>query len=169
MVPSVHLPALIFYVRSVILGIIIAQFFQCMSALLNRTGRGVKWGLVVHTVAMFSCVTIYTAGGLYLQSISYIEDRGFPGVDTIPPGPIGYQFLIITDPLNSLCYVMFYLNQWLADGLLASSVSDSFVQESDVAALPVVPLLCHFCHELLVHHLTMPNVSHFCGYVFDLS
>lgn len=111
-----------------VLGVVVAQFFQCMRALLGRTRRDIKWGLVTHTVVMFSCVTIYITGSLYLQSSSYINNRGFPGIDTIPPGPIGYQYLIITDPLNSLCYVVFYLNQWLADGLLVGPVPKSVVR-----------------------------------------
>ena len=64
-----------------------------------------------HTVVMFSCVTVYTTGGLYLQSVSYIDNRGFSGVETIPAGPIGYQFLVVTDPLNSACYFMFYVKK----------------------------------------------------------
>jgi hypothetical protein len=140
-----------------------------MSALLDRTRRSIKWGLMAHTMTMFTCVTIYTAGGLYLQSLSYIDDRGFPGVDTIPAGPIGYQFLIITDPLNSICYVVFYLNQWLADGLLVSSVSKPVVQVSNIDVPSAVSLLYYLCHELLVHHVTMPDVSRICGYVANLS
>ena len=79
----------------IILGVVIVQFFQCMSALLNRTRRDIKWVLVAHTVTMFSCVTTGTAGGLYIQSI---DNREFPGSDVMPPGPVGYEYLIATDP-----------------------------------------------------------------------
>lgn len=161
--------AFIYLCSLVALGIVVAQFFQCMNALLDRKRREIKWGLMAHTVVMFTCVTVYTAGGLYLQSTSYIDERAFPGVDTIPPGPIGYQYLIIDDPLNSICYVVFYLNQWLADGLLVSSISKSLVQVPEVVAPSAVPLLCYFRYELLVHHLTMPDVPRFYGCVVDLS
>ena len=113
---------LTFSVRSIILGVVVAQFCQCMSALFSRTRRDIKWGLVIHTVLMFSCATIYTVGGLYPASISYIDNREFPGTGGLPPGPVGYQYLVASDPFNTLCFFIVYLNQWLADGLLVSSI-----------------------------------------------
>ena len=151
----------------IVLGVVIAQFFRCMSALLGRARRDIKWVLVAHTVTMFSCVTISTPGGPYLQYISYVDNRGFPGTDVIPPGPVGYEYLVATDPLNSLFYVTFYLNQWLADGFLVGSTLKPVVQVSNVAIPLVVSFLCHFCHELLVHHLTLSDVPRHCGYVFN--
>ena len=68
--------------RSKTLGIIIVLFFQCMGALCspaNGMRGGIKWGLVAHTLAMFSLVTISVAMNCDIQSISYIEDRKFPG------------------------------------------------------------------------------------------
>lgn len=93
-----------------------------MSALLNPTDRArgnTKWGLVVHAVAMFSFATIYTAFTLNIESISFIDNRNFPGVgEALPPGPLGYQFLIYSRPMGIVPNVMFLLDNWLADGLL---------------------------------------------------
>ena len=78
---------------------------------------------MAHSAAMFSIVTIYTAINLDLQSISYIDSREFPGVDgAFPSGPIGYQVLIYTKAISLVDTIMFILNNWLADGLLVSSV-----------------------------------------------
>ena len=87
----------------------------------NRTKGGIRWGLVAHTVAMFSFVTISTALNLDIQSFSYIDNREFPGNGGIPPGPLGYQFLIYSKAISVVPSIMFILNQWLADGLLVSS------------------------------------------------
>jgi hypothetical protein len=97
-----------------------------MSALLepvNRARGGVKWGLVAHTIAMFSFVTIYTTMTLNIQSISFINNREFPGTSddrARPPGPLGYQWLIYSTPVATVPTSMIVLNNWLTDGLLAS-------------------------------------------------
>ena len=94
-----------------------------MSALLspdNRT-RGKKWGFVAHTVAMFSVSTIHTALNLNFRSTFYINNRGFPGTNGAPPGPLGYDQLQL-NALDTVLVAMFPLNQWLADGLLVGSV-----------------------------------------------
>ena len=68
---------------------------------------------------MFSVVTVFTAMNLDLQSISYIDNREFPGVDQVfPPGPLGYQWFIYSKPLTVVTNLMFLLNNWLADGFL---------------------------------------------------
>jgi hypothetical protein len=106
-----------------------------MGALLNtidRTKGETKWALVVHTVAMFSFVTIYTTMLLNLQSLSYVDNRGFPGEGMVSPGPLGYQFSIYSKAISVVPNVMFLLNTWLADGLLVRSVSDSVVQAPNV-------------------------------------
>ena len=108
-------------VRS-ILGIVIVLFFHCMAALfnpINRRREGIKWSLVSYTAVMFSFVTIFTAMNLNIQSISYIDNREFPGVDgVLPPGPLGYQWSIYSNVLTIVPNLMFVLNNWLADGLL---------------------------------------------------
>lgn len=92
----------------------------------NRTRRGIKWWLVVHTVAMFSIVTIYTAVTLNIQSVSYVDNREFPGIDgVLPPGPLGYQYLTRSKAIGVVPIVMFLLNNWMADGLLVSSMFHS--------------------------------------------
>jgi hypothetical protein len=123
-------------VRFTILGIVVVLSPQCMNALIspvNRARGGIKWGLVAHTVAMFSVVTVYTAITLNTLFTSYIDNREFPGVDGIsPPGPVGYQYSTYANTMNAAATVMFLLNNWLADGLLASFVSSSVVRVSHV-------------------------------------
>ena len=94
-----------------------------MNALLNpanHAGGRIKWLFVVHTVTMFSIVTIFTATYLDLHSISYVDNREFPGNDALPPGPLGYQHSIFSEAITLAPRVMFVLNNWLADGLLVS-------------------------------------------------
>jgi hypothetical protein len=92
----------------------------------------IRWGLVAHSVAMFSFATIYTATTLDTQSISYVENREFPGADGWSPGSLGYQFFIYWKAITVVPSVMFAFNQWLADGLLVSSAFDSVVLASDI-------------------------------------
>ena len=102
--------------------------FKCVAALINptyRRGDPIKWGLVSYTVVMFSFVTVQTAVALYVQSISYIDDRDFPGIEgVISPGPIGYLVFVSHEAFNIVPWVMFFLNGWLADGLLVSFPND---------------------------------------------
>lgn len=113
-----------------ILGVVIVLFFRCMGALSNpgnRMKEGVKWGLVTYTAAMFSFVTIFTATNLCIQSLSYIGNQEFPCGNNadcpLPPGNLGKAI--------SVCRIlMFFLNSWLADGLLVSSVFDLDTQAS---------------------------------------
>jgi hypothetical protein len=130
-----HLTVFMLSTLSVILGIVVVLFFQCMEALLNpvnRAGSGIKWGLVAYTMAMFSFVTVYTAMSLDIQSISYIDNRGFSDDAVGGPGPLGYQTLIFSEAINIVPNTMFLLNNWLADGLLVGSVSNSVARVSDV-------------------------------------
>jgi len=97
----------------------------------NRRREGIKWGLVVYTCLMFSFVTIFTAMNLHIQSISFIDNREFPGFpDLLPPGPLGYQFLIYSKVLSVVPNLMFLLNNWLADGFLVTFTSSSLIQVS---------------------------------------
>ena len=112
-----------------ILGALIMLFFQCMVALLNpayRRGEGIKWWLVFHTVAMFLFVTVYTAMNLQIQSDSFIDNRKDILLPTISlSGPLTYQNCIHNTALGLIPNVMFNLNNWLADGLLVSSLSNA--------------------------------------------
>jgi len=92
-----------------------------MSALfnpINRAIEGIRWGLVAYTAAMFSIITILVAMNLNILSVSYIDNRAFPGNDGIPPGPFGYQLLLYSKPISIVPNFMFLLNSWLADALL---------------------------------------------------
>ena len=122
----------------ILLGVDIVLFFRCMVALLIPVGSSserIRWGLVAHTVAMFSFVTIYTVTTLDTQSISYVDNRQFPGADGWSAGSLGYQFFIYSKAITVVPSTMFALNQWLADGLLVSYVFDPTVQVSYVVSL----------------------------------
>ena len=142
-------------------GIVIILFFQCMDKLLNPVHRrmeGIRWGLVAHTVAMFSAVTVYTAMSLNILSDCYIDNREFPGVDgVLPPGPSGYRFLIYSGVISLVPNVMFLLNNWLADGLLVSLVANSSGCQTQTAP-PALSLLRYIRQEPLGHRLPVPDI-----------
>ena len=73
---------------------------------------------------MFLVATALTGIGFDIQSDSYINNREFPGVpgDVLPPGPLGYQSFTFSDALTIVSNPMFFLNGWLADGLLVDSL-----------------------------------------------
>ena len=79
-------------------------FLQCMAGLfdpVHRRGEPVKWGLVSYTVVMFSIITMITVMNFVIQSISYVDNRKFPGVeDLVPAGPTGTCVLFY--PLRSI-------------------------------------------------------------------
>ena len=87
----------------------------------NRRRWGIKWGLVSYTLATFLFATVLTGTGLQIGSISLIDNRKFPGIEgVLPPGPLGYQLFINPTALTIILNLMFFLNNWLADGLLVS-------------------------------------------------
>ena len=95
-----------------------------MNALLGPTSRtrgGSKWGLVAHTVALFSIATISVATGLYVLSASYIDGREFPGARGLTPGPFGYELLPKFTAISIVSNSVVQVNQWLVDGLLVGS------------------------------------------------
>ena len=120
-----RLSVLTLFVR-IILGIVIVLFSKCMVALFDpghRRGGSIRWGLVTYTVAMFSLVTIGTSTLLDAQSISYVDNREFPGArGVLRHGPAGYQELISSKGINVASNVAFVLSNWLAEGLLVSSL-----------------------------------------------
>ena len=121
-----------------------------MIALLNPANRvkgSIKWGLVIHTVAMFLVLTLSSALDLEIKSILYINDREFPGSDEFLPGPLGYYDVIAVRPINTAVNAMFPLNQWLADGLLVSSISKPYC--SPVQRTPLFQLhRCYVIHSM---------------------
>ena len=92
----------------------------------NRRRDGIKWGLVSYTVVVFSFATVITGTGLNLGSISFIDNRDYPGSDerNIAPGPLGYQVTIYQTAVSMIPSIMFLLGYWLADGLLVGSPFD---------------------------------------------
>lgn len=141
-----------------------------MGALLGPTHRTgfVKWGLVTHTGAMFSFLTIMMTLFLHVQSISYIDNREFPGAPSAPwVGTVAYQLFIYNKAINVIPFVIFLLNNWLADGLLVRPVFNSISRVFKWALPLALSLLYHLFHELLDHRLPMPDVPHLYGCVFE--
>ena len=107
------------------------MFFQCLTALfspIHRRGDPINWEVVSYTVVMFSLVTIEIATQLHIQSLSYIDNRGFPGGDGVSSsGPYGYQRHIDPKAISVAQGVAFVLNNWLADGLLVIPLFDAAV------------------------------------------
>ena len=102
--------------------------FKCVAALINpayHRREPIKWGLVIYTAVMLLFMTVQTAVGLHIQSISYIDSRNFPGIEgVISPGPIGYLVFVSDEAFNMVPWVMSFFNAWLADGLLVSFLND---------------------------------------------
>ena len=122
------LSVLIPFVRFV-LGIATMVFFRCSMIGLfdpeHRRGKSIKWGLVSYTVVMFSILTVITAMSFNIFSITFIDNRQFSGVEgLIPPGPLGYSRSIAPMAIAFLPDAMTVFNNWLADGLLVSSLFD---------------------------------------------
>ena len=89
-------------IRSFIPGVVVILAFQCITAFfdsINRNGKGIKWGLVCHTVAMFAPVTVFIAATLELHSPAYIDNREYP------TGPLGFR-LHRPDKLHSQYHVL---------------------------------------------------------------
>ena len=129
------------------LGVIVDLFFRCMSALLHpvdRTRMRIRWGLVVYTVVMFSFATIFTAMTFEVQSISYVDNRKFPGFP-FPDSPLGTSSTFLTR-------------------------GSSLLPRCLTLATPLaLSLLCSLCHELSGHCTPMPNVPCFFGCAFKSS
>ena len=96
-----------------------------MGALFNPVNRmkgATKWGPVAYTAAIFLFASIAVAMESSLQIISQINNREFPGVDGSLTGPLGYQVFVQFKAVSVVANLMLPLKQWLADGLLVSSV-----------------------------------------------
>ena len=107
-----------------------------MATLFNPTRNReepIRWGLVSYTVVMFLVVTVENAMNLYVQSISYIDNREYPGAGGITsPGPFGYIVSVGSEAINIIPNVLFLINSWLADGLLVGAFSSVALDFPDV-------------------------------------
>ena len=172
--PHIYLHLTVFNVFArFVLGILIVLFFQCMIGLLNSVNRrrqAVKWGLVSYTVVMFVVATVLTGMGLNLGSLSFIDNREFPGVEgVVAPGPLGYQVLINSTALRIVPSFMFLLNYWLADGLLVSSLLILHPLAWVSNPLPALSLLRTLRRKPLGHRLPRPHVPRLLGCVPEFS
>ena len=76
-------------------------------------------------------MTVFTGINLDVLSISYIDNRASPGTSELLPGPLGYQSSTYSMKIGVVSTAMFLFNNWLADGLLVSFVSNSVVPVSN--------------------------------------
>lgn len=126
-------------------GVAVGLFFPCMNALLNPVDRtqGIKWGLVAHTSAMFTFLTINSLMNLAYQSVAYVDNRAFPGIEgVLPPGPVAWRMVIeYSNVNNALPDVLFFLNTWLADGLLLYRCYVIYSMKKRIILLPFLVYL----------------------------
>lgn len=154
-------------IGAILYGIVIVLFFRCMAALYdkaNRAGEGIRWGLVAYAAAMFSFVTIFTATNLKIQSISYVDNREFPGMRNtgcvLPPGPLGYQFSIYSTAISVGGRLMFHLNNWLADGLLLYRCHAIYSMSYIVVAFPCLMYLASLATGIMfLYQNSQPDSS----------
>ena len=96
-------------------------FFRCMAGLfdpVHRRGEPVKWGIVSYTAVMFFLTTVLIAVNFDINSVSFIDNRQFPG------GPGEYLETVLPMSLNPVADAMAIFNSWLADGLLVCFLFD---------------------------------------------
>ena len=79
---------------------------------------GIKWGLVVHTVAMFLVATAYIVMTTHIQFMSFVENRQFQASTNGMPGPVEYQFFIHSKAIVIAPATFLLFNNWLSSGLL---------------------------------------------------
>lgn len=126
------------FTYALLYGIIVVVFFRCMSALLDPAGRkqrGIRWPLVIHTVAMFSFATFSIVTDFHIRIGDWIDNRDFPGNDVSPPGPFGY-FLDNSDPVYLLPLVPLVLNGLFGDALLLYRCHVIYAMNKWAIALP---------------------------------
>ena len=88
---------------------------------------------MTYTATMFSLATINIAMNLDIQSISYVNNRDFPGFsDLLGSGPAGYQFFITSKAIQVVPTAILFFNFWLGDGLLVSSVPNAAINVFNV-------------------------------------
>ena len=124
-----HLYAYLPVLNLLVLGALVVLFFRCMASLLNPVNRrreGIKWGLVSYTMVMFSCGTVVAVMALNMASISFIDNREFPGVEGVsPPGPLGHLMTACSAGASETGPTFAaLLNYWLGDGLLVGHLFD---------------------------------------------
>ena len=133
-----HLYACTSALNSLVLGTLTVLFFQCVALLLssvNRKREGVKWGLICYTMVMFSCATVVIGTTQNIASVSFIDNREYPGIEGVfPPGPLGYQSMICSKAPGIAPNLTTLLSYWLADGLLVCSILDPPAQESNASS-----------------------------------
>jgi len=77
-----------------------------------------------------------------IQSICYIDNRDFTGVNNLlPPGPFSYQQFIYSDAISVVPNVMFFLNTCLADGLFLYRCWVIYTYNNWVIAFPCLMYL----------------------------
>ena len=139
-----------------------------MTSLLDPERRpkgGIRWGLVAHTMVLFSVATAFALSNLNLQSVSYVDNREFPDMGDGFPGPFNWQFFVYNKPIVFFPSIMFIINTWLTDGLLVCSTIESPLRFLMRAVSLALPLLRHLRKKNLGRRLPMFDVPHVYWYV----
>ena len=112
-----------------------------MGALLrpdNRMKEGIKWGLLAHTAAMFSLVTVHSDGPRYRVHFLH-RQPGIPwcrrhATSWTSRIPVPHYAKAVSIALK----VTFLLNNWLTDGLFGEHCDKAVIWVSNV----VCPFSC---------------------------
>ena len=136
---------------------------SALNALLHPfhpTTKGIRWGLVAHTVAMFSFLTTGATINREIFSYTYIDNREFHGADGSLPGAIRYlsSDVLGRKTIRYLAIPTFPFNRWLADGLLVSFPSESVARVSHVAP-PLLQLCrCFGIYSMNYRAIALPSL-----------
>lgn len=117
---------------------------------------------------MFSFVTINVCMNFAIQSISYIDNREFVRNSRTYPGPFEYQLYIYSEPINVIPSVTFYLNNWLADGLLFYRCHVIYGKSYRIMALPFLIYLASLATgSVAIAQIIRPNINLHSTVLFD--
>ncbi|KAG5644541.1 hypothetical protein DXG03_008196 [Asterophora parasitica] len=126
-------------ISQILYGITIILFFQCMRGLLlPRKSSGIPRNIYmgVYTFALFGLGTVFIAMNARNNELAYIDYRGFPG------GPVMFTFSRYNKAIVIVPNAAFILANWLADGLLVSSLFLNFIWGDNYWTL-ILPILMY--------------------------
>ena len=133
-------------------------FFRCMAGLfdpVHRRGERVKWGIVSYTAVMFFLTTVLIAVNFDINSVSFIDNRQFPG------GPGEYLETVLPMSLNPVADTMAIFNSWLADGLLVSSLFGYALARPGVQTHSLPQLYrCYIIYSMNLWAIVFPSLTY---------
>jgi hypothetical protein len=99
-------------------GVNLALFFLCVPLLWSQRIKHPKYayGMLAFVGLIFSLGTIANGLALYVNQLTYIDDRNYPG------GPAAFAIEQNSITVNIVATAFYFINQWLQDGLLVCSL-----------------------------------------------